>query len=141
MGKRKKKRIVLNENRSELIIEDDSGIKPNCFKPENKFPFLKNQEKCDYVVELNSKVLFVELKGANFEKGINQLESTVRQLHSNYPDNEKCCFYIGRHIPSAKILRQKYKKNFEKQGIKLITKTHTCLIRTSSVLECKCECA
>ncbi len=140
MGKRRKKRIVLSENKSELIIEDDSDVELICFKPEDKYPFLKKQEKCDYVVELSSKVLFVELKGANFEKGINQLENTLRQLQSNYTSHEKCCLYIGRHIPSAKILRQKYKRNFEKQGVKLITRTQSCLVKTSSILECKCEC-
>ena len=140
MGKRRKKRIVLSENKSELIIEYNSDVELVYFKPEDKYPFLKKQEKCDYVVELNSKVLFVELKGANFEKGITQLENTVKQLQSNYIDHRKCCFYIGRHIPSAKILKQKYKKNFKSQGIELITKTKTCMIKTSSILKCKCGC-
>ncbi len=135
------RKIVLRENRSEFIIEDDLNINTTPFRPEDKYPFLKNQEKCDYIVEINDKVLFVELKGTDFEKGISQLENTVKQLQNNYSNCKKCCFYIGRNIPSIQTRLQKHKENFmRKFGAKLITKTKRCLIKTSSILKCKCEC-
>ncbi len=134
------RKIVLKENRSEYIIEDDSDIRPNPFKPEEKYPNLQNQEKCDYIVEITSKVLFVELKGTNFEKGMAQLENTVMQLNDIYSNNKKCCYYVGRNIPSAKTTLPKYKENFRKRGAKLVTKTKKCVIKTSSILECKCDC-
>jgi len=138
------KKIVLEEKGSEFVIEDDLNTNPSYFRPENKYKFLANQEKCDYIVEINrnsnSKVLFIELKGTDFKKGMDQLENTVRQLQSNYRNWGKCCFYIGKNIPSAKTSLPRYKKSFSKLGAKLITKTGRCETKISLVLGCKCVC-
>ncbi len=140
------KKMVLEEKNKELIIENDAGIDIERFKPEEKYPKLNDQEKCDYIVEIRNKnnslfkILLVELKGSDFEKGVSQLENTFKHLKSEYTDCKHYCIYVGMGIPSTNSRLPKYKAKFKRLGTELIIKHKKCLMKTSLILKCKCGC-
>jgi len=141
--------VSLEENRKQVIIEDIMNRNQVIhFRPEQKYPQLKNQSRCDFIVEIYnqknqlSKVVFIELKGTDFEKGIKQLKNTIERLRSVYNNCAKCCIYVGRNIPSIKSNLQRYKEEFIKEyGVKLVTKTRKCTVKFPSLLNCKCGCS
>lgn len=135
-------KISLSEKGKNLIIHKDQPVKINYFKPEDKFRSLKDESKCDYIIELeNYKVLFVELKGNKFEKAIHQLENTVLKLKNFYKNLKKCCYVIGRTIPPSTqttSIKEKFRKKY---NAKLETKTKVCNLKVSNLINCNCKCS
>jgi len=135
-------KISLSEKGKNLIIHKDKPVKVNFFKPEDKFPFLKSESKCDYIIELENynKALFVELKGNKFEKAVHQLENTVLKLKNHYKNFKKCCYIIGRTIPPSTettSIKQRFRKKY---NATLETKTKACNLKVSNLINCDCKC-
>ncbi len=148
------KEISLSENKKKVIIEyDENKVEVLHFKPEEKFPSLKNTKginprKCDYIVRISSKqeikVLLIELKGNHVRHAISQFESVLKnhEFKEVFGEYNKCCLIIANNIPKAQIKTSQEQKKFRKKysASLIFTSGQRCQLKASSVLDCTCRC-
>jgi len=121
----KKKKISIKESRTKSTI---------LFNNPREFEVKKIQvdgcqitdnrlKKCDYMLIItNTEVeYFIELKGQNLNRAIEQIESTINQLSQNPKSHLKKCFIITTKRPATapKIqrLKDKFRANFNSELI------------------------
>jgi hypothetical protein len=87
----KSKYLVENPNRKEYFsIDFENGVYEN----------RENDTKCDYGVQTDTNIFYIELKGSDVKKGIEQLLLTIRET--------KKCF--NGLEPKARLIVSKFPK-------------------------------
>ena len=90
-----------------------------------------NEEKCDYLFEIDipiSFVYYVELKGKKLEKACEQLANTIRLCKERHYNIDKECYIISSRVPTSGTSPQSLKKQFlKKHKVQLFihNRTHT----------------
>lgn len=123
--------ITASENGRTFKI--DNGIGATIKKVQVDGCLIQNEDgvkACDYFFEIthqqnkelvNIVVVYLELKGCDVKKGLQQLESAVKRFssqHSNFKD-KRCCVVASRH-PKEDTTTQTLKLGFiKKYGIPL----------------------
>ena len=81
---------------------------------------------CDYlVVDWRSEEHYVELKGANVEHALCQLESTIPRFRSPRPNTRVYCWLITTESPSIQSKFMVLKAKFEKRlNVRLTIRTN-----------------
>ena len=103
------------KNASFIKIKIDGGVEPNGIAP----------EKCDYMViknEVEDIEIFIELKGSDIKKAMNQLITTYDKYAMKNPNIKHYPAIVFSHYPSEntsiqvakKELKEKFKNNLLK---------------------------
>ena len=82
-------------------------------------------EKCDFgfVRHANDDFYFVELKGSDIEKALNQIISTINYFNNNFiiiPKNQRLGFIVSSKVPSGGTDIKKLKQVFAKHHGKIL---------------------
>lgn len=96
----KNSRIVLKEKRSrfELVNAKKSEVEKvqvdGCLITDER-------PRCDWVLvsRIENKVLFIELKGCEIDRAVEQLMSTLEYTKDRYENFERQCFAVTTRIP------------------------------------------
>ena len=115
----KNKRIVFQETRSKILFNNPKQLSTTQVKVDGCE--ITDGVRCDFLLIVNNKEFFIELKGQDIEHAIVQLTRSIQTLGTN---NNKTAFIICTRSPmsSAKIqnLRIKFRKRLNS---KLIVKS------------------
>ncbi|HEY9811850.1 MAG TPA: hypothetical protein V6D13_21175 [Halomicronema sp.] len=105
--------IVLKENKSKMIFENPNQAPVRKIKVDGCV-IKEESQKCDYVLIPDYQVeIYVELKGTDIPKAIEQLESTIELLSDNPKKIRKLCFIVSTRCPKTASDIQKIAKNFK----------------------------
>ncbi|MDC9622830.1 hypothetical protein PSI22_14575 [Xenorhabdus sp. XENO-7] len=108
--------ISLSENRSNIIIFNKERLNLYEIKIDDGYINNRLEKKCDYLVirEHDKKEIYIELKGSDVKRAMEQIYNTVELLNLNPLDNKKA-FIIATRVPkidsSTQIQMKKFKKN------------------------------
>tara|TARA_R100000935_G_C2780916_1_gene141666 strand:- start:188 stop:595 length:408 start_codon:yes stop_codon:yes gene_type:complete len=125
----KDKIIVFSEKRSKLIVKNDS--QKDVLKVTVDGCEITSGIRCDYLMIVNEKEYFIELKGQDVNHAIEQIEETIKSLSSDAKNSEKVSFIICTRSPLASTSIQNFQVKFRKKfRCKLIIKNspHTVTI-------------
>ncbi len=87
-------------------------------------------KKCDYFFDIiEKKQFFVELKGSDYKKAIEQVENTYNFFKKDYSLKEVYFFIITSHFPKENTKLQHNKKQLKKKGITLKVKNRTLIVK------------
>lgn len=112
---------VASENGKRFEIQSDEDFKR--IKIDDCLISLNEIEKCDFgfVRISNDDFYFVELKGSNIDKALNQIISTIDYFEKNLiriPKDKRLGFIVSSKVPSAGTdvnrLKQIFAKNYGK---------------------------
>jgi hypothetical protein len=89
--------------------------------------------KCDFgfVRHSNNDFYFVELKGSDIEKALNQIISTINYFNNNFiiiPKNQRLGFIVSSKVPSGGTDIKKLKQVFAKHHGKILEVKNRVLI-------------
>jgi len=98
----KSKYSIVNDHRKSYHIIDIEGC---VFQNENEI------EKCDWAMEVENKIHYIELKGSDVSKGISQLLNTITETHQ--------CFKLFS-LKARLIVSKNPKPNIAKKNRKYI---------------------
>lgn len=112
----KYKIVKVCENKSTFTIINKSLFTINKVKVDGCY--IKEGKKCDYLFEIIDKeieeVFYVELKGKDISKAIEQLEHTLRKCLALHQNKTKSCYIVASRVPKASTYTQKLKKSFHR---------------------------
>lgn len=94
----KSKYSIENNNRKSYHILDIEGC---VFQNENDI------EKCDWAMEIENKIHFIELKGSDVSKGISQLLNSISKTYHCFKTHEKKARLIVTKFPKPDIVKKK----------------------------------
>ena len=88
--------------------------------------------KCDYGLETDTSIYFIELKGSNLEKGCYQLKSTINQTKKCFKEKN-----IEARLVVTKVRKPKLYKNTPdyKQLIKILKTPNNLIIGSKNLKE------
>ncbi len=91
----------VNEKGKTFQLENKEKVEVACVKIDDCVFKQEDGIKCDYLFEVESKkkLFYVELKGSDIIKAINQISETLKQTRSVYPD----WTYEARIIAGGKV--------------------------------------
>jgi len=123
--------IAVSEKGRKFTIENNS--KHNINKVTVDGCYITSGKRCDYLFELLPNenvetVFYVELKGKDIAKAIEQLEATVKICATIHKGLEKCSFIVASRVPKSGTSTQIFKKEFKKRNkhlLKISTNLHT----------------
>lgn len=113
--------IVVKENRSKLELKNPQRKKIKKVKVDGCL-ISDDKEKCDWIISLDKpepklRALYIELKGCDVEKAINQLKSTICQTKEKYHKHDKECYVITTRYPRHDSTTRQFildmKKNYD----------------------------
>ncbi|MBS9780726.1 MAG: hypothetical protein KGV51_08885 [Moraxellaceae bacterium] len=119
--------VSLEENKMKCIFENKAKIELHKVKVDGGLLNSSANEKCDYLVhweQKNNKIVFyVELKGCDVKKAIQQLISTINLTKDRFAqfDNKNCVIVCSR-FPQQDSTMIKLKKQLKGMGYTLHTK-------------------
>jgi hypothetical protein len=122
------KNIVVSEKRSKFKILNDSLKSINKVKVDGCL--ITNGKRCDYLFEICSdnfeKVFYVELKGSDLKKALEQIEATINycNIYHKHKDKQKYAFVVTTRTPQIDSAIQNLKRNLKNKKIKLETKNN-----------------
>lgn len=97
-------RIVLKENRCKITFINDRRFSVNQIRLDDCV--FKNQTSCDFLVIDNiDKEHFVELKGCDVPKAIEQLQATIPKISVSPKHQDKACYVVSARVPSKASAR------------------------------------
>lgn len=75
------KNIILKENKSVYRAVNNQEIGVSKYKVDGCiYEIGSNETRCDYLLEANQELYFIELKGSNTQKGLEQVLVSIRNL-------------------------------------------------------------
>jgi len=78
------------------------------------------RQRCDYLFEIDdpcSNVIYLELKGCDVKKALNQLESTIKACSKRHGEIQKNCYVVASRVPKIGTKIQILKKKFVAKNI------------------------
>ncbi len=111
---RKDKRIVLQENKMQFII-DNSQRKAVEIIEVDHCQIKGHQIRCDYMAIINEIEYYIELKGQDIKHAIEQIEATIKILSLNSKKLNKKSYIISARCPLTSTRIQKLKKDFKRK--------------------------
>jgi hypothetical protein len=113
-------KIVAEENSKKFIISNESRVEVKKVQVDGCL-ILEDRKKCDWLFDIASQhcVYFVELKGKNIPKAVEQLASTIEFTRSYFVDYEKESYIVSSRVPKMTTDLAKIRKKFfmENQSI------------------------
>ena len=93
-------RIVLRENRSKFELINSEKLQVEKIKVDGCL-ISDARPRCDWVLVSNekNKALYVELKGCEIDRAIEQLKSTLTYTRERYSNYNKKCFVVSTRVP------------------------------------------
>jgi len=125
----KNKIVLAKENGRTFKINNKSKFAINKVKVDNCYIKSNKIEKCDYLFEIIKneniiQIFYVELKGKELKKGMEQLESTMRYCKTIHKNIKKQCHIVVSRVPKFGAKSQQEKVIFERKNrIKLFIKS------------------
>ena len=111
--------ITASENRMKFIIKNINHfsirkvIVDGCLINDDR-------QRCDYLFEIHnplSSVIYLELKGCDVKKAVQQLESTMRICSQRHWEVQKrSCYIVASRVPKIGTKIQVLKKKFLKKS-------------------------
>ncbi len=87
--------------------------------------FNSSSQKCDWIVEFHkedSYAFFIELKGTDIKKAIDQLTSTIKMTKTLYGNHKKSGFIVAKSYPKSRTLIDKARRD--------LSRNHNCTLHT-----------
>ena len=115
------KNIVVSEKRSKFKILNDSLKSINKVKVDGCL--ITNGKRCDYLFEICSdnveKVFYVELKGKDIKKALEQIKATINycDIYHEHRDKQKYAFIVTTRTPQIDSTIQRLKRNLRNKDI------------------------
>lgn len=91
--------IVLREKKSEARFLN-SERRPVSVVEVDGCEITGDEERCDYLVLLDSSAWYVELKGSDIEKALRQIGNSERLLRNRYPATDKHIVIVCSRVPA-----------------------------------------
>ncbi len=109
--------IVCEENKSKITFENNTKRKINKIQVDGCQITDTDNIKCDcLLIDIESKVeYFIELKGSNITKALQQIEATIPRLSQSPQKQLKYCFVILVRTPMSSPEIQLRQKEFKKK--------------------------
>lgn len=111
-------RIVCEEKKSKITFLNPNKIEIQKITVDGCQITDHNKPKCDYLLIHNEteKEYYIELKGHDIKRGLEQIEATIPRLSKSPEKQDKICFIISVRCPKvdteiqniSKRLRNKY---------------------------------
>ncbi len=115
----KNKRIVFQEHRSKLTIVNKDKVSSDKITVDGCE--ITTGKRCDYLLLIKEFECFIELKGQDIKKAIEQIETTIKKLSADKIEKKKKSYIICTRSPmtSATIqnLQLKFRKRFNSELI------------------------
>jgi len=132
--KSRDKIIKCYQNGKEFKINNKTGRFVNKVEVDGCLIKDENEEKCDYLFEIDnpiSFVFYVELKGKKLQKACDQLGNTIKICKQRHHNIVKECYIISSRVPKAgtspQVLKRQFLKMYKVQ-LFIHTRTHTVTI-------------
>ncbi len=111
----KNKVIVKSENKSSVRIVNKKKEKIQVVTVDGCL-IGANEAKCDYLFNAieSGKVFYVELKGSDIDKALEQLKATINKTEAHFRGASMLAFISSSNIPSFQTTFQKKQKKFRK---------------------------
>ena len=102
----KKTLIDFKGGKSSFRIENNSNLTYNIIDFEN-YVYQNREEdtKCDYGLETDSTIYFIELKGNDLEKGCNQLRATINETKKCFKNKNIKARLVVSKVKKPKLFR------------------------------------
>lgn len=110
----KDKLITAEENKRKFIIVNKNGKEIRKVKVDGCL-INDQRERCDYLFEIGApftRVIYLELKGADVGKAFHQLEATIKACSKRHSGVERCCHIVASRVPKMGPKLQNIKKGF-----------------------------
>ena len=107
------KKIVFQENKSKLTIVNKDEVL--CDKITVDGCEITEGKRCDFLLLIKQSECYVELKGQDVNKAIEQIETTIKKLSVNSQKHKKRSYIIGTRIPLSSETIQNLKIQFRKK--------------------------
>lgn len=131
-----------------VLVDPKGGKSKFCLINEDQIKVIKvtvdgclniQGNKCDFLLKIEQPLIeiYVELKGSDVEKALEQLLNTIRQISSNKVKILKYCYIIQTRCPQGtevqKAIKQ-YTIQFKKYNATLKTKTLQLTVNLKDIL-------
>ncbi|EGK00621.1 MULTISPECIES: hypothetical protein [Dysgonomonas] len=108
--------IVLEEQKSKIVFENKNRIEINKITVDG-CQITDERPRCDYLlikVDENTEY-FVELKGHDINRALEQIEATIPRLSKDMRQQKKYCFIISVRTPMSSTQIQNIAKSYKKK--------------------------
>jgi len=78
------------------------------------------RQRCDYMFEIDAPcnyVIYLEFKGCDVKKALNQLESTIKACAKRHASIQKNCYVVASRVPKIGTKIQTLKKKFVSKNL------------------------
>ncbi len=102
----KRKICVAEENGKKYRLDNNSGVTIKKVKVDKCLPQKVNEKRCDFLIEAEElrRVFFIELKGADLNKAVNQIHSSILYLKNEFKNYKIDARIVGsKDVPDIKI--------------------------------------
>ncbi len=95
--------VTVSENKMKCIFENKNQIILNVVEVDGGL-ITGSQSRCDYIVhwikDTDKTIFYIELKGKNVKKAIEQLKETLNLTKQDFADyNDKHCVIVSSRMP------------------------------------------
>lgn len=119
--------FVFEENKSKLSLINKNEVISTKIKVDGCEINDKRIEKCDYLHIAKEIEFYIELKGQDLGKAMNQIKNTIRILSRDVKKQYKKSYIICTRSPLTSTKIQSYKREFKKDyNSELIIKSSPC---------------
>jgi hypothetical protein len=96
---KKDKKIVLSENKSELVFQNPERLEICILQVDGCA--IQEGLRCDYALSVENleEEFYIELKGSDIQHAFKQIESTIQSISSDSQKKAKVCFVIATRCP------------------------------------------
>lgn len=118
---KKDKKIVLSENKSELVFQNPERLELCILQVDGCA--IQEGLRCDYALSVESleEEFYIELKGSDIQHAFKQIESTIQSISSDSQKKAKVCFVISTRCPISspeiQVVRKRMRKKFNAELI------------------------
>lgn len=110
--------VKVNEKRSSFELENKKRAKIDKILVDGCL-ITGHVTRCDWILHVRDQpeiAYFVELKGCDLKRAVNQLSETLKHTRAQFADVERRCFAVTTKVPKAGTSIQKLCREFFRQN-------------------------
>jgi hypothetical protein len=94
-------KVVVKEHKSSFELRNTARLKIEKIQVDDCL-INDTRERCDWLLinrEEKMRALYIELKGADIDKAVRQLEATLRYTKADFSQCKKECYIVSTRVP------------------------------------------